>query len=145
MASVNCETDFFDDLLDNLSNDIEQQNFTDLSNYSTSFPLDNLLSQLPTASPPSYSLGSAEFNSNSLTPNGNSPDRPIYSEPSPGSSVSDFTEKLTIIAEPFYGNKLRYRSDFQANQNRLGTLKNRTKHSSYQGPAIRDSSTIFTK
>lgn len=98
----------------------------------------------------------------SLTPNGDSPDRPISSEPSPGSSISDFTEKLTIIAEPFYGSKLRYRSDFQANQNRLGTLKNRTKYSSYQGPAIRvrfflpqifsffsidrsDSSTIFTK
>ncbi len=44
---------------------------------------------------------------------------------------------LEIIAQPFYGSKLRYRSDYENNENRLGVLKNRTKNSSYQGPAIR--------
>ncbi len=45
--------------------------------------------------------------------------------------------RLEIIAEPYYGTKLRYRSDYEKNENRLGVLKNRNKDSSYQGPAIR--------
>jgi len=42
-----------------------------------------------------------------------------------------------MIAQPYYGTKLRYRSDYDKNENRLGVLKNRNKDSSYQGPAIR--------
>ncbi|CAF4231048.1 unnamed protein product, partial [Adineta steineri] len=38
---------------------------------------------------------------------------------------------------PFYTGKLRYRSDFDQNEHRLGTLKNRSKNSNYNGPAIR--------
>lgn len=44
---------------------------------------------------------------------------------------------LQIVAQPFYGAKLRYRSDYEMNENRLGVLKNKTRNSSYQGPAIR--------
>jgi hypothetical protein len=44
---------------------------------------------------------------------------------------------LEIIAQPFYGSKLRYRSDYEKNENRLGALKNKNTNSSYQGPAIR--------
>lgn len=51
--------------------------------------------------------------------------------------------RLEMIAEPYYGVKLRYRSDFESNDNRLGVLKNRTKNSSYQGPAIRVSRFVF--
>jgi len=42
-----------------------------------------------------------------------------------------------MIAQPYYGTKLRFRSDYENNKNRLGVLKNRTTNSSYQGPAIR--------
>jgi len=43
---------------------------------------------------------------------------------------------LKVIAQPYYGTRLRYRTDFDNNDSRLGALKNRTKNSSYQGPAI---------
>jgi hypothetical protein len=43
---------------------------------------------------------------------------------------------LQMIAQPFYGTKLRYRSDYAMNENRLGVLKNKNTNSSYQGPAI---------
>lgn len=44
--------------------------------------------------------------------------------------------QIQIIAQPYYGPKLRYRSDYEKNENRLGVLKNRTNDSSYHGPAI---------
>ena len=43
---------------------------------------------------------------------------------------------LKMIAQPTYGTKLRYRLDYEKNENRLGVLKNTTPNSSYQGPAI---------
>ncbi len=43
---------------------------------------------------------------------------------------------LKVIAQPSYGTRLRYRSDFDNNDSRLGVLKNRTINSNYQGPAI---------
>ena len=47
------------------------------------------------------------------------------------------SDRLQVIAQPTYGTKLRYRSDYDKNENRLGVLKNKTINSSYQGPAIR--------
>ncbi|CAM2705369.1 unnamed protein product [Rotaria socialis] len=44
--------------------------------------------------------------------------------------------RLTIIAQPYYRGKLRYRSDYDKCRNRLGVLKNRNPQSSYHGPAI---------
>ena len=54
-----------------------------------------------------------------------------------GFPPENVAEKLEVIAEPFYGKKLRYRKDYDKYKNRLGSMKNRTKDSSYQGPAIR--------
>lgn len=45
-------------------------------------------------------------------------------------------ERLTVIAQPTYGSKLRYRSDYDNNSKRLGALGNKNSQSSYQGPAI---------
>jgi hypothetical protein len=46
------------------------------------------------------------------------------------------TTCLKMIAQPTCGPKVRYRSDYEKNDNRLGVLKNTTPNSSYQGPAI---------
>ena len=43
---------------------------------------------------------------------------------------------LKMIAQPYYSTKLRYRSDYEKNESRLGVLKNTNPNSSYQGPAI---------
>ncbi|CAF3636284.1 unnamed protein product [Rotaria sordida] len=44
--------------------------------------------------------------------------------------------RLKIIAQPYSGGKLRYRSEFDKNKSRLGVLKNRNEESNYKGPAI---------
>ncbi|CAF3425593.1 unnamed protein product [Rotaria sp. Silwood2] len=51
-------------------------------------------------------------------------------------NIESNTRRLTIIAQPCYGGKLRYRSEFENNKNRLSVLRNRNKKSNFQGPAI---------
>ncbi|CAF1188012.1 unnamed protein product [Adineta ricciae] len=83
-----------------------------------------------------------------LTPSGFSPDNnsniqqqevtnPVYQAVALPSDMQTFPDQIEIIAQPYYGTKLRYRSDYNKNDQRQGVLKNRTKNSSYIGPAIR--------
>ena len=58
------------------------------------------------------------------------------------SSSTMETTRLTMFAEPYYGLKLRYRSDYQSTTNRQGFLKNRSPALTFQGPAIRVGSRI---
>ncbi|CAF0856077.1 unnamed protein product [Adineta ricciae] len=82
------------------------------------------------------------------TPSGFSPDNnsniqqqevtnPVYQAVALPSDMQTFPDQIEIIAQPYYGTKLRYRSDYSKNDQRQGVLKNRTKNSSYTGPAIR--------
>jgi hypothetical protein len=55
-------------------------------------------------------------------------------QPSTTSNKTDL--KLEIIAQPFYGSKLRYRSDFLNNRNRLNFLKSVSTSFNYPSPTI---------
>ena len=52
------------------------------------------------------------------------------------------TTRLTMLAEPCYSSKLRYRSDYGSHTTRQGYLKNRNPPLHFQGPAIRVCSSI---
>ena len=74
--------------------------------------------------------------SNKFPMKSNSSDISVSNAAAFPSNMQANSKRLTIIAQPTYGPKLRYRSDYEKYENRLGVLKNKNTGSSYQGPAI---------
>ncbi|CAF3337011.1 unnamed protein product [Rotaria sp. Silwood1] len=84
--------------------------------------------------PPDLNMGTPSPSSSGIGSDSN--DQESLSNIAPPANIQSNTTRLKIIAQPYYGGKLRYRSEFDNNINRLGVLKNRNKESNFQGPAI---------
>ncbi|CAF1451012.1 unnamed protein product [Adineta steineri] len=108
----------------------QNNDFPDILTSTFPFPSDITNSRFDTRTPSGFS---PQTNSNS-----NSQELPnVYEAVALPSNMQSNPNCIEVIAQPFYTGKLRYRSDFDQNEHRLGTLKNRSKNSNYNGPAIR--------
>ncbi|UJR25793.1 hypothetical protein I4U23_007143 [Adineta vaga] len=136
-SSTHLSTD--SNFLDSTSLSFFEDSIGQYSDFTTNADLENFLNLDP------LTPGFSSLGLDAQTPAGYSPDNNSNSNQQEISNtgVQDFaltqsySEQIEIIAEPYYGKKLRYRTDYNNNDQRQGVLKNRTKNSNYNGPAIR--------